>query len=117
MAAGTFFPFFHVAISKQRYAYNGRYDIFDQGQPVGHIVFIIGPATEGVQRFYYATEAEPYFDGNREAWRALEKAYKAGKLRSIAVSNFEQPETLRSAGRSLQLRSGRKAETSPFDTL
>lgn len=35
-------------------------------------------------------ESEPYFEGNREAWRALEEAYKAGKLRSIGVSNFEQ---------------------------
>jgi len=31
-----------------------------------------------------------YFEGNREAWRALEEAYDAGKLRSIGVSNFEQ---------------------------
>ena len=30
-----------------------------------------------------------YFEGNREAWRALEEAYEAGKLRSIGVSNFE----------------------------
>jgi diketogulonate reductase-like aldo/keto reductase len=33
-------------------------------------------------------ETEPYFEGNREAWRALEEAYKAGKLRSIGLSNF-----------------------------
>lgn len=32
---------------------------------------------------------EPYFDGNREAWRALEEAYLAGKLRAIGLSNFE----------------------------
>ncbi len=31
-----------------------------------------------------------YIDGNREAWRALEEAYKAGKLRAIGVSNFEK---------------------------
>lgn len=31
-----------------------------------------------------------YAEGNREAWRALEDAHKAGKLRSIGVSNFEQ---------------------------
>ena len=31
-----------------------------------------------------------YFEGNREAWRALEEAYNAGKLRAIGVSNFEQ---------------------------
>jgi diketogulonate reductase-like aldo/keto reductase len=35
-------------------------------------------------------EDEPYFEGNREAWRALEEAYKDGKLRSIGLSNFEQ---------------------------
>lgn len=34
-------------------------------------------------------ESEPYFEGNREAWRALEEAYKAGKLRAIGLSNFE----------------------------
>ncbi|EWT07299.1 2,5-diketo-D-gluconic acid reductase [Intrasporangium chromatireducens Q5-1] len=31
-----------------------------------------------------------YAEGNREAWRALEDAYQAGKLRSIGVSNFER---------------------------
>ena len=31
-----------------------------------------------------------YVEGNREAWRALEDAYKAGKLRAIGVSNFKQ---------------------------
>ncbi len=30
-----------------------------------------------------------YAEGNREAWRALEKAYEAGKVRAIGVSNFE----------------------------
>lgn len=29
-----------------------------------------------------------YVEGNRQAWRALEDAYKAGKLRAIGVSNF-----------------------------
>ena len=33
---------------------------------------------------------DPYFEGNRDAWRALEEAYKAGKLRSIGLSNFEK---------------------------
>ncbi len=31
-----------------------------------------------------------YFEGNREAWRALEDAYKAGKLKAIGVSNFKK---------------------------
>ncbi len=29
-----------------------------------------------------------YVEGNRAAWRALEDAYRAGKLRAIGVSNF-----------------------------
>lgn len=33
---------------------------------------------------------EHYFEGNLEAWRALEEALAAGKLRAIGVSNFEQ---------------------------
>ena len=35
-------------------------------------------------------EGDHFFEGNREAWRALEDAYKAGKLRAIGVSNFEK---------------------------
>ncbi len=31
-----------------------------------------------------------YFDGNREAWRALEEAYQAKKLRAIGLSNFQE---------------------------
>lgn len=37
-------------------------------------------------------EQDRYFEGNQEAWRALEDAYKKGKLRAIGVSNFEQPD-------------------------
>jgi diketogulonate reductase-like aldo/keto reductase len=35
-------------------------------------------------------EGEHFFEGNREAWRALEEAYDGGKLRAIGVSNFER---------------------------
>ena len=31
-----------------------------------------------------------YAKGNQEAWRALEDAYKAGKLRAIGISNFKE---------------------------
>ena len=34
--------------------------------------------------------ADRFPEGNREAWRALEEAYKAGKLRAIGISNFEK---------------------------
>ena len=37
-------------------------------------------------------EDDRYFEGNLEAWRALEEAYKAGKLRAIGLSNFEEPD-------------------------
>ncbi len=37
-------------------------------------------------------EEERYLEGNREAWRALEDAYRAGTLRAIGGSNFEKPD-------------------------
>jgi len=38
----------------------------------------------------YGAGEDRCFEGNKEAWRALEDAYKAGKLRAIGVSNFLQ---------------------------
>lgn len=38
----------------------------------------------------YGNEEDRCFDGNKEAWRALEDAYKAGKLCAIGVSNFQK---------------------------
>lgn len=35
-------------------------------------------------------EDKNFAEGNIEAWKALEEAYKAGKLRAIGVSNFEK---------------------------
>jgi diketogulonate reductase-like aldo/keto reductase len=37
-------------------------------------------------------EEERFFEGNLEAWRALEEANKAGKLRAIGLSNFQKPD-------------------------
>ncbi len=31
-----------------------------------------------------------FFEGNKEAWRALEDAQKAGKIRAIGISNFQK---------------------------
>jgi len=39
---GLFFPLFHLAHQKQRYVYNGRYDLFSPCLPVLHIVIFIG---------------------------------------------------------------------------
>ncbi|MBQ3940304.1 MAG: aldo/keto reductase [Oscillospiraceae bacterium] len=41
------------------------------------------------QPWKYVNQSDDRFtEGNREAWRALEDAYRAGKLRAIGVSNF-----------------------------
>ena len=37
-------------------------------------------------------EGEHFFEGNLEAWQALEEAHKAGKIRAIGLSNFEKPD-------------------------
>lgn len=34
-----------------------------------------------------------YAEGNREAWRALEDAYREGKLRTLGISNFTEEDT------------------------
>lgn len=38
----------------------------------------------------YREDVRSFDAGNREAWRALEDAYKAGKIRAIGLSNFEE---------------------------
>lgn len=38
----------------------------------------------------FRENARSFDEGNREAWRAMEDAYKAGKLRAIGVSNFKE---------------------------
>lgn len=38
----------------------------------------------------FREDVRSFDKGNREAWRAMEDAYKAGKLRAIGVSNFEK---------------------------
>ena len=35
-------------------------------------------------------KSDRFFEGNRDAWRALEGAQQAGKIRSIGLSNFQQ---------------------------
>lgn len=39
-------------------------------------------------RFGWQSAVNRYVEGNRLAWKALEDAYKAGKIRAIGVSNF-----------------------------
>lgn len=37
-------------------------------------------------------QSDRFFAGNQDAWRALEEAQKAGKIRSIGLSNFQKPD-------------------------
>lgn len=52
-----------------------------------HIDLMIIHSPQPWQNFH---DNDRFFAGNVEAWRALEEAYKAGKLRSIGVSNFQK---------------------------
>jgi len=35
-------------------------------------------------------QSDRFFEGNQDAWRALEEAQKAGKIRAIGLSNFQE---------------------------
>lgn len=62
-----------------------------------------------------------YFEGNLAAWRAMEEAYEAGKLRSIGVSNFQRQDldNLLSGGRIAPMVDQVLAHISntPFDLI
>lgn len=52
-----------------------------------HIDLMIIHSPQPWQNFH---DEDRFFEGNVEAWRALEEAYEAGKLRAIGVSNFQK---------------------------
>lgn len=52
-----------------------------------HIDLMIIHSPQPWQNFH---DDDRFFEGNVEAWRALEEAYQAGKLRAIGVSNFQK---------------------------
>lgn len=54
-----------------------------------HIDLMIIHSPKPWERFH---GEDRYFEGNSDAWRALEAAYSAGKLRAIGLSNFEEPD-------------------------
>ena len=54
---------------------------------LGHIDMMLIHSPQPWSEF---RKGEQFDEGNLEAWRALEEAYGAGKLRAIGVSNFER---------------------------
>ena len=56
---------------------------------VGHIDLMLIHSPQPWSEF---REGGSFDEGNLEAWRALEEAHGAGKLRAIGVSNFERPD-------------------------
>lgn len=54
---------------------------------VDHIDLML---THSPQPWSQFRNGEHFFEGNLEAWRALEEAHAAGKIRAIGVSNFER---------------------------
>jgi diketogulonate reductase-like aldo/keto reductase len=66
---------------------SARIDGSLQALGLDHIDMMIIHSPQPWSEFH---QGEHYFEGNLEAWRALEEAYRAGKLRAIGVSNFEE---------------------------
>jgi len=76
-----------AAESKSYIESQGRIDRSLQALGLDYIDLMLIHSPQPWARF---REGERFLEGNLEAWRALEDAYGAGKLRAIGVSNFEQ---------------------------
>jgi diketogulonate reductase-like aldo/keto reductase len=71
-------------------SYQGAVPAIDQSLQTMGLDYIDMMIIHSPQPWRQFGAEERYFEGNREAWRALEEAYKGGKLRAIGVSNFEK---------------------------
>ena len=69
--------------------YDGAVKAIDNSLKAMGLDYIDMMIIHAPQPWTHFREGEHYFKGNIEAWQALEKAYKDGKLRAIGVSNFE----------------------------
>ena len=65
----------------------GRIDGSLQALGLDHVDLMLIHSPQPWAKF---RDGEHYFEGNLDAWRAMEEAYKEGKLRAIGVSNFER---------------------------
>jgi diketogulonate reductase-like aldo/keto reductase len=80
--------FVTTKLAAEAKAYDKAFSAIDQSlqaMKLDHIDMMIIHSPQPWTKF---GDDDRYFEGNCEAWRALEDAYKAGKLRAIGVSNF-----------------------------
>lgn len=70
--------------------YRGTVDAIEGSLQVLGLDYIDMMLIHSPQPWKEFREADRFFEGNKEVWRAMEDAYKAGKLRAIGVSNFEK---------------------------
>jgi len=73
-------------------SYEGAVSAIDQSLNTMGLDYIDLMLIHSPQPWAKFGDEDRHFEGNREAWRALEGAYNAGKLRAIGVSNFERPD-------------------------
>ena len=70
--------------------YEGAVSSIDESLKAMQFEYIDSMIIHSPQPWREFGQDERYLEGNREAWRALEDSYKAGKLRSIGLSNFDK---------------------------
>ena len=84
--------FISTKLAAEAKSYNSAVSAIDRSLQTMGLEYVDMMLIHSPQPWNKFGEEDRYFEGNREAWRALEEAYKAGKLRAIGVSNFQGPD-------------------------
>ncbi|PTY37089.1 2,5-diketo-D-gluconic acid reductase [Saccharospirillum sp. MSK14-1] len=83
--------FVTTKLAAEMKSYQEAVDAIDESLRVMGLDYVDLMIIHSPQPWMQYREDKRSFDaGNREAWRALEDAYKAGKIRAIGLSNFEE---------------------------
>ena len=91
LGLGTWFIRDDIVADAIKEAVNIGYRHFDTAQAYGNERGVgEGIRNCGIPRdeIFVNQSEDRYVNGNREAWKALEDSYKAGKLKAIGLSNF-----------------------------
>lgn len=82
--------FVTTKVGAEHKTYQGAKDSIDRSLATAGLDYYDMIIIHSPQPWTEFREGEHFFEGNLEAWRALEEALSAGKVRAIGVSNFEQ---------------------------